>query len=175
MAAHSCKCSWMCLGHVFGGRVGFAGAKGIGPGSASRRGRLRWLGQPSGESPSVPGLLHLPNVLWISPPLLCVCCAVQREVGGIMSGHGLGVFVICPLEAYTTSFVCASGVGTISNHNIPMQSGHLGLLTEDFMSGGLYLKCLNFRVGNKSSLCTPCALTFSIYVHTYCWFCYEPL
>lgn len=75
-----------------------------------------------------------------------------------MSGHGLGVFVICPLEAYTTSFVCASGVGTISNHNIPMQPGNLGLLTEDFMSGVLYLKYLNLRVGNKSSLCVPSVL-----------------
>lgn len=30
-----------------------------------------------------------------------------------MSGHGLGVFVICPLEACAGSFVCMSGAGTM--------------------------------------------------------------
>lgn len=43
---------------------------------------------------------------------------------GIMSGHGLGVFVICPLEACTGSFVCMSGAGTMQNHNMSLQSGH---------------------------------------------------
>lgn len=47
-----------------------------------------------------------------------------------MSGPGLGVFVICPLEACTGSFVLASGVGTFSKHNMSAQSGHLRLRTD---------------------------------------------
>lgn len=42
-----------------------------------------------------------------------------------MSGHGLGVFVIWPLEACAGSFVCMSGIGTMQNYNMSLQSGHL--------------------------------------------------
>lgn len=62
----------MCLGCVCEGRLSLQ----------LLRGRLRWLGQPSVESPSVTGLLHLPNMFWISPPPLCICWEVWREVGG---------------------------------------------------------------------------------------------
>lgn len=56
-----------------------------------------------------------------------------------MSGHGLGVFVICPLEACTGSFVCTSGVGTMPKHNMQhnVQSGYLGLETDR-------ISCLEF-------------------------------
>lgn len=49
-----------------------------------------------------------------------------------MSGHGLGVFVICPLEAFAGSFVCASGVVTMPNYNMRhnVQSGYLRLGTD---------------------------------------------
>lgn len=49
-----------------------------------------------------------------------------------MSGHGLGVFVICPLEACAGSFVCMSGAGTMQNHNMSLQSGHLRLGPDTF-------------------------------------------
>lgn len=55
-----------------------------------------------------------------------------------MSGHGLGVFVICPLEACAGSFVCMSGAGTMQNHNMSSQSGHLRLGPDTFFS------CLGF-------------------------------
>lgn len=55
-----------------------------------------------------------------------------------MSGPGLGVFVICPLEGCAGSFVFASGVATFSQHNMSVQSGHLGLRTDTGFS------CLDF-------------------------------
>lgn len=55
-----------------------------------------------------------------------------------MSGPGLGVFVICPLEGCAGSFVFASGVATFSQHNMSVQSGHLGLRTDTRFS------CLDF-------------------------------
>lgn len=98
MAAHSCKRSWMCLGHVFLGLMwGLQAARGLGysavggtRGSASRRGRHRWLGRPSGEGPSVSGPLHLPNMPWMCFPPLCICCGVQWEVdtGVLVGGRG---------------------------------------------------------------------------------------
>lgn len=51
-----------------------------------------------------------------------------------MSGHGLGVFVICPLEACAGSFVCMSDAGTMQNHNMSLQLGHLRLGPDTFFS-----------------------------------------
>lgn len=55
-----------------------------------------------------------------------------------MSGPGLGVFVICPLEGCTGSFVFASGVATFSQNNMSVPSGRRGLRTDTGFS------CLGF-------------------------------
>lgn len=133
MAARPCKRSWMCLGHALGGGVGFVGGKGIGEGVCLWRGCLRWLGQPSGESPSVPGLLHLPNMLWISPPPLCVCCGVWREVGGGGDYVWPWFRSVCHLPPRGLHRLLCLSVRrryNVKSHNVPMQSGHLGLGTD---------------------------------------------
>lgn len=55
-----------------------------------------------------------------------------------MSGHGLGVFVICPLEACASSFVCMSGAGTMQNHNMSLQSEHLRLGPDTFFHAWVF-------------------------------------
>lgn len=75
-----------------------------------------------------------------------------------MSGHGLGVFVICPLEACAGSFVCMSGAGTMQNHNMSSQSGHLRLGPDTFFS------CLGFFYAIIYLLCAGGPIIFTCIV-----------
>lgn len=54
-----------------------------------------------------------------------------------MSGHGLGVFVICPLEARIGSFVWVSGMGTMSQYTMCFNNKGISgeERTQDFVSG----------------------------------------